>query len=406
MFGVYLAFEKGPDEHVTLIATTDCLVRTRGVPPPGAQSRTSLARACVLLCHHMQPGGRQAWASPGAWPCLLPPAGSPPPSLASRPTTCAGIFHTPSLHPCPVHLVCVLSSWPAMPSGTAPVLPYGQVYTWEIEDLDYLATKCSPAMAGFWRSFALCQASNATSTAGGHRSGLQAAGWFGAWVAPQAVWPHRLMWWHLLPPPTSFRWGWSGMRWQTSTRHLWTGVASQMRTACVMVSGAFKVVAMHGSSEGNSPVATCAYAPAQPAACPQTDPAAPHPAPPCPAPPLVLSQAPPAAVTSQTLWSRGSSRGAACAPCCPGCPHSWRPSCPPACGTAPSRTRAPWHGGSAGRLGKGRPVGHVPAHGGTCCGAYSGWAAARCSFRRICALQALGSSPLCAPPVPAVAATG
>ncbi|PRW45226.1 blood vessel epicardial substance isoform X1 [Chlorella sorokiniana] len=31
------------------------------------------------------------------------------------------------------------------------------VYTWGIDNLDYLATRCSPAMPAFWRSFALCQ---------------------------------------------------------------------------------------------------------------------------------------------------------------------------------------------------------------------------------------------------------
>jgi hypothetical protein len=28
---------------------------------------------------------------------------------------------------------------------------------WDLEDLNYLATQCSPAVSAFWRNFALCQ---------------------------------------------------------------------------------------------------------------------------------------------------------------------------------------------------------------------------------------------------------
>lgn len=42
-----------------------------------------------------------------------------------------------------------------------PFIPYFfhscQVYQFGIDDLDYLATRCAPAMPAFWRSFALCQ---------------------------------------------------------------------------------------------------------------------------------------------------------------------------------------------------------------------------------------------------------
>lgn len=109
--------------------------------------------------------------NPHSWAARLAARLATRPCLAARrPTTSlAGISLCCALGPAAHPSLRPLAAGLTMPPGTA--LPC-QVYTWEIEDLDYLATRCSPAMAGFWRSFALCQARRARLAAEGLGAGL------------------------------------------------------------------------------------------------------------------------------------------------------------------------------------------------------------------------------------------
>ena len=46
------------------------------------------------------------------------------------------------------------------------------VVFWDLEDLNHLATQCSPAVSAFWRNFALCQVGARGRAGGGGECGL------------------------------------------------------------------------------------------------------------------------------------------------------------------------------------------------------------------------------------------
>lgn len=94
--------------------------------------------------------GRRAHA--GAPPALrrrLPTAPSPSPPLPSGNTFDIGLLN----------LLGVYIGFEKGQGDAATVTAASRclVYTWGVDELNHLTTRCAPAVPAFWRNFALCQ---------------------------------------------------------------------------------------------------------------------------------------------------------------------------------------------------------------------------------------------------------